>query len=481
MATLEQYSQVVVSFAMIGIMSRLLDSNEIGIAVVGLGIGTIAFNFREFVTSEYLIQRDSVSRDDIRTAFTLMFSFSVFVGCTLWVLAPSIASSYSRPGLVGFIRILAVAGVIDAAMCTIAALLRRDMEFGKVTRINALGALSNAVVAIGLASFGFGYVSFAWAALAMASVRLMLGFHARPVFWMYRPRFAGWRTVLRFSGFKGASTVLDRTYETVPQLVLGRFMPLTQVGIFNRANIVCGLPDKLFLGALFNVAYPAFASEARAQRDLKGAYLRIISYITALYWPSMLGIAVLAHPIVNLALGSDWSEAVPILRLLAISSMFFFPHILTYPVLCALGANKDVFTSNFIGRGISIVIICAASYFGLYALVLSQFIVQPFQMITALIYVRRHVPFGWGELLAVLRKSGCVALAALFGPLAMVAANDFNLQITVLQTCFAIILSGMGWLAALALTQHPFFDELTRIGNLVLPRLMPARTKMPAE
>ena len=481
MATLEQYSQVIVSFAMIGVMSRLLDSNAIGIAVIGLGIGTLAFNFREFVTSEYLIQRDSVSQEDVRTAFTLMMSFSLFVAVMLALLARWIAGVYSHPDLVAFILILAVGGVVDAAMCTIAALLRRDMEFGKVTRINALGGFTNAVVAISLAWAGFGYISFAWGALAMAVVRMILGFHARPIFWMWRPRFTDWKTVLRFSGFKGASTVLDRTYETVPQLVLGRFMPLTAVGIFNRANLVCGLPDKLFLGALFSVAFPAFSSEVRAQRDLKGAYLRIISYITALYWPCLLGIAVLAHPAVNLALGDNWSEVVPILQILATAAIFWFPNILTYPVLVALGANKDAFESNFIGRGTSMVIICAASYFGLYALSLSQFVVLPFQMIVSLIYVRRHVPFRWGELLAELHKSAWVTLGALFGPLAVVAANGFDFRISLLQASFAVVLSGIGWLAMLGLTRHPFLDELTSIGNLVLPRFVPGRHKAPAE
>ena len=80
MAALEQYSQVIVSIAMIAVLSRLLDSTEIGIAVIGLGIGTIAFNFREFVTSEYLIQREDVSQEDIRTGSTFIFSFSLVMG-----------------------------------------------------------------------------------------------------------------------------------------------------------------------------------------------------------------------------------------------------------------------------------------------------------------------------------------------------------------------------------------------------------------
>lgn len=481
MATIEQYSQVAVSIAMIAVLSRLLDSNEIGIAVIGLGIGTLAFNFREFVTSEYLIQRDSVSREDVRTAFTLMFGFSVVIGCLLFLSSSWLADFYAQPGLHAFIRILALTGIIDASVCTITALLRRDMEFGLVTRINALGIMTNAAVTMSLAFSHFGYMSYAWGSLAAAIVKLLLAFHARPIFWMWRPCLAGWRAMINFSAFKGASTVLDRAYETIPQLILGRFMPLTAVGIFNRANLVCGIPDKFFLSAIFSVAFPAFAAEVRAQRSVKEAYLRTISYITALYWPCLLCMAILAHPIVDITLGQAWDEVAPILQILSVAAIFWFPNILTYPVLVALGANREAFEANFIGRGISIFIICGASFYGLYALSLSQFIVLPFQMMLALIYVRRHVPFSWGELRAILYKSGLVTLGAIVGPLAVLVANDLQFELSILQACFAGLLSAIGWLAALILTGHPFLEELTRIANLVLPKLPLLRGKAAAK
>jgi O-antigen/teichoic acid export membrane protein len=481
MAALEQYSQVIVSLAMIAVLSRLLDSTAIGIAVIGLGIGTIAFNVREFVTSEYLIQRETVSRENVRTAFTLMFGFSVLICCLLSTAAPWLADFYAQPGLSKFIYILAISGVIDAAVSTIAALLRRDMEFGALTRINALGSISNALVTITLAWLDFGYMSFAWGTLASALVRMLMGFHARPVLWMYYPCLSGWRSFFVFGGYKGASTVLDRTYEALPQLVLGRIMPLTAVGLFNRANLVCGLPDKFLLSAIFSVAFPAFAAEIRAHRSVKEAYLKIISYITALYWPALIVLAILAHPIVHIALGQTWDEAVPLVQILSIAAIFWFPNILTFPVLVALGANREAFEANFIGRGLSTIVICIASFFGLYALVLSQFIVLPFQMIISLIYVRRHVPFAWRELLAILLNSALVTIGAILGPLVVLAAHGFQFDLSIGQALIASLLSGIGWLAVLIIAKHPFLGELIHICGLLAPRLMTNRQRVAAE
>lgn len=482
MAALEQYSQVIVSIAMIAILSRLLSSSEIGIAVIGLGIGTIAFNIREFVTSEYLIQRDDVARDDIRTAFTLMFGSSVLIACLLSLLAPWLSSFYSQPGLKAFIFLLAIAGVIDASVSTIAALLRRDMEFGALTRVNALANLVHAIVTILFAWLGAGFMSFAWGILVSALVRMALAFHARPFFWMYNPCLSGWRAFFIFGGYKGASTVLDRAYEALPQLVLGRIMPLTAVGLYNRANLVCGLPDKILLSATFSVAFPAFAAEVRAERCVRAAYLRIISYITVLYWPALVVLAILAYPIVHIALGSAWDEAVPLVQLLSLAAILWFPNILTFPVLVALGANREAFEANLIGRGLSTIIICGgASLFGLYGLVLSQFIVLPFQSYLSFIYVRRHVPFAWSQLFAIMYKSGQVTLCAVAGPLAVLAANGFRFDQSILLALLSVVLSGIGWVAALIVTRHPFLDELTTFASLVMPKLVPPKHGIPAE
>jgi O-antigen/teichoic acid export membrane protein len=481
MATLEQYSQVIVSLAMIAVLSRLLDTTAIGIAVIGLGIGTIAFNIREFATSEYLIQRIDVSREDIRTAFTLMFGTSLLICCGLSAFAPWIAEFYAQPALKMFIIILAFSGVIDSSVSTIAALLKRDMQFGAMTRINALGVITNAAVTVTLAWFDFGFMSYAWGTLVSALVRMVLAFHARPILWMYRPCLKGWRSFFVFGGYKGASTVLDRTYEALPQLVLGHFMPLTAVGLFNRANLVCGLPDKFMLSALFSIAFPAFAAEVRQNRSVKEAYLRLISYITALYWPAQLVLAILAYPIVHIALGPAWDGAVPLVQLLSLAAIFWFPNILTFPVLVALGANREAFEANFIGRGLAMVVICVASFYGLYALVFSQFIVLPFQMAISLIYVRRHVPFAWTEFAAILCNSALVTFGAVIGPLGILAAHGFAFDLSIGLALVATLLSAAGWLTALVLTKHPLLDEIIHMVELFMPRLLANRPGVPAE
>jgi lipopolysaccharide exporter len=91
-----------------------------------------------------------------------------------------------------------------------------------------------------------------------------------------------------FGSYNSATLVLNRLYEALPSLVLGRILMPSSVGLFNRALIVSQLPDRFVLPGLPHVALPALAAEVREGRDLKEAYLGALGYITVVQWPALI-------------------------------------------------------------------------------------------------------------------------------------------------------------------------------------------------
>lgn len=481
MAILEQYALVFISLAMVAAMSRLLNASEIGVAAIGMGTAAVAFSTREFVTSEFLIQRDEVSDEDVRTGFTLLLGFSLAIAATLTLSSSYIASFYSHPDLRDFIILLAIAGVFDALSGSVAAMLRRNMEFGALTRINAVSGALNAAIAICLAGLGFGFMSFAWGLLASSVAKSSLSFLAHPVAGVFRPSLRGWRVVLRFGIYKGTMSIVDRVYENLPPMILGRIMPIAFAGLYNRANLISGIPDRFVLSAVYSVTFPALAVEARLRKDITAPYLKAVGYITVLYWPCLVGLAILAYPAVRLGLGSNWLAAVPLVRILALAAVFWFPCVLAYPVLLALGENRSAFLSQLIGRCASAVILCAASPFGVTALAASQFIAIPFQMVVALIFTKRHIPYEWRQLLAISCRSGGVTLLAMAGPLLIAAAGDFRFEQSFPEALLSIVLSFFGWLAGVILLKHPFLEEIRNLIGAVAPRRLTNKPNVAAE
>jgi O-antigen/teichoic acid export membrane protein len=470
MAAGEQYVRLAINFASIAMVSRLLTPSEVGVAVIGTGITAIALGLREFATSDFLIQRREVDREDVRTAFTLAFLLTALITAAMFALAPRFAAWYGEEQLARFMRIAAVAGLVEAVALPIRGLLRRDMEFGTLALVNTASAATTAGATILLALAGYSYMSVAWAMLAAACTTTLLSFCFRPDLSILRPAFKSWSSVLRFGGYNGASFVINRTYEALPQLVLGQLLPPSAVGFYNRAQMVSDIPDKIVLASVFSIAFPALAAEIRNGRDLKQPYLLALSYITAFYWPALVLLAILAYPVVALLLGPQWRAATPLLQAMAVGGLAWFPVVLTSPILLAVGANRDRVLADLLGRSVSAVVLCSSAAFGIMAMAASKLVTLPFQMMVAFCFVRRHIRFRWSELRLALWRSVVVTAGSAVGPLGVVALSGSGFDLSLPAAALAALLAVIGWLATLVAVQHPVLVELRQAAAVVARR-----------
>jgi len=462
MATGEQYFRLAINFVSILTISRLLTPTEVGVSVIGLGIMTIALGLREFATSDFLIQRAEVTQEDTRASFTVAFLLTALIGSLMFVLAPWFGTFYGEEQLAHFVRVAAVAGLIEATSLPITGLLRRDLAFGTLALINTASAAVVALATIVLALAGFSYMSVAWATLAGAGTTTLLSFYFRPDLSILRPAFRCWGNVLRFGGYQGASFVINRTYEALPQLVLGHLLPHAAVGLYNRAVLVSDIPDKIVLASASYVAFPALAAETRQGRSLKEPYLRALGYITVLFWPALVLLGILAYPTVLILLGDQWLAVVPLLQVMAVAGLAWFPVMLTTPVLMAVGANRDRVLAVLVTRAVSGFVLCCSAYFGVMAMAVSRLATHPFQMVICLWFVRRHVAFPWSDVWVALWKSAVVTVSSAAGPACVVGLSDTGFDLPIAPTVVAVILAVVGWLAGVLATQHSVLLELEK-------------------
>ncbi|HEX5958491.1 MAG TPA: oligosaccharide flippase family protein, partial [Hyphomicrobiaceae bacterium] len=428
---------------------------------------------REFTSCVFLIQQKDLAREEVQGAFTLMLGMSAAIAAVLAAGAPSIAAFYAEPRLVPFLRVAAVAILLDVAAAPLMAIMRRDMQFATIAVLNIANVAVFAVVTVTLAVLGFSHMSFAWGWAASTGAQSALAICLRPSLWVFRPVLPHWGGMLKFGVYNGLNVLLYRVYETIPTMVFGRVLSLDAVGLYNRALLVCQLPDKIVLGGAVPVILPALAAEVRAGGDLGKSYVRAVSYITAVQWPALIVLAVLAHPVVLVLLGHQWLSVVPLVQILALASLFSFTAELNYPVLVSLGAMRDLLLRALIAWPPSALVIAGASHLGLTAAALSFLVIVPFQAYVSVHFVRRHLPVRWRELAGACGQSAVVTLCSAFGPLGVVAALGFRFDMPVLAAVLAGALAAGGWLAGVWLTRHPFVQEIRLAGRLVRDGLRP--------
>jgi O-antigen/teichoic acid export membrane protein len=475
LSTGERYVAIAINFVTIATVSRILTPGEIGVSVIGMAVVGMAMSAREFASANYLIQQQGLTRETIRAAFGVMLLMTALITVVLAAGAPLIAAALDDPRLIPYLRVISASLFIELVALPIVALLRRDMAFGKVMIINTSGAAIAAAVSITLALLGFSYMSFAWAWLSSAVVTAVLALALGRQVWIFRPLFRGWRGMLAFGGYNGATNLFYRIYESLPYLLLGRILSVDAAALYNRSLMICQLPDKIFLGGAMSVVLPAFSREVRDGRDLRPPYLKALGLITVLQWPALVMLALLAYPVVDLVLGDQWQAVAPLVQIMALALLFSFSFELNYPVLVAVGAVRDAFYRALIVCPVSAGAITVAAFFGLTAVACSLLLVIPFQALVSLSFIRRHICIAWSEIGLAVWRSAAVTGSTVAGPVLFVLLSGSGFALPLHAAVVAGVLAAVGWICGLWLTDHEMLGELRWAMGDVRGRLLAGR------
>lgn len=470
-ATADRYIVTLINLASLPILARLLTPEEYGVTVLCGFVIALADPLRELGAQAYLIQERELTRDKVQTAFTVNFVLTALLATLIWLGADRIAAFYNNRVLIDYFHVALLGFLLGPVTTPVFALLRREMAFGKIALANVATAVVYASLAISLAASGFSSMSFAYASACAAAVGVALALYLGGRVYMFRPSLGAMRGLLRYGSYEMLASLLEKTWENLPYFLFGRLQGTETVGLYQRANLVCTLPERIVLSSVASIALPALAEHVRNDRDVRQAFFRVLACMTAVQWPAMICLALLAHPIVLVMLGSNWLDAVPIIQVLALAMLLNIPPGLVYPMLAAVGGVRYGSMIFVIFVPIGALIFTAAAFHGVLAATASLAVAFLLKSVISLLFVRRYMPFDWSALLMSQRPSTIVALAAAVGPLAVVVWHG-TATVSVAAGLLGGLLAFAGFAIALARTNHPLFDEFAPLAGKLRDRLL---------
>ncbi|MET0408539.1 MAG: lipopolysaccharide biosynthesis protein [Hyphomicrobium sp.] len=469
-SSLERYGVLLLGLATTLITARLLTPADFGVAIIGLAVFGLIDIFREFGGATYIIQVDNPTPDRVQTVFTfnVLLALPLFLG--LFFFASAIADFYGTPGLKSYLHVSAWCLLLTSFSSPVYALLCRDLQFGRLTTLSLATTVLNFILTITLALLGFSYMSFAWAQLLSSVVYFALCLAWRPKFPIYRLSLAEWRVVASYGMYDSARGMLMHLNDSAPLLAFGKTIGAEAVGIFNRAITVSRLPERTVLAGLAPVLQPAFSKHVREGQNLKRSFLMGVEQVTALLWPALICIALLAKPLITILLGAQWGATVPIAQIVAMASFASFLLTLARPALIAVGAVRDTAIFAVLTVPIVVGIQILASFYGLHAAAWGFLVTNLYAALVALIIVRRRIPFSWNEFAASVSKSAVVTLIVAI-PCLLTAwwAGGLN-RISIFEGVGAAAIAAGVWLLAIYWVRHPITQEISRAINYFLVR-----------
>lgn len=428
-STLEILARYGVQFLVMVVLARLLTPADLGLIAMLLVFTSIGTLLVDSGFGAALIQRQNTTPDDETTVFAFTVSVGVLAAAILAVAAPAIAAFFNQPELVDLTRVMAVVLPLGAFAAVPDALLTMKLDFKARARAEMVASLCSGVVAVTLALQGFGVWSLAWQGIVSIGVR---GF----LLWLYsgwRPRgsyrHASFRSLFGFGGYILLSGLLNAVAVRLQSLMIGKLFDSRALGFYTIAQNTQSAPAS-FMGQVLNrVGLPVFSEIADDREKLVSALRASLRMAMFLFVPCMVGIAVVAEPLIELLYGVRWSTAAPILSVLALAAALWPVHVLNLAAISAKGRSDLFFRLEIAKQILSIVLVLIFAHWGPLAIAWSVLLSSLLSSGLNTYYSKRLLNYGWLAQLADQRSTFALsAVAALVG-WAVLHWNKVNLVV----------------------------------------------------
>ncbi len=325
-----QMAKMVVQFATIVILARLLAPEAFGLIAMVAAINTLLDLVKELGLSSATIQRPDITHEQVSALFWINAGIGLCLAMGLAAAAPAIAWFYGVPDLVPLTQVLAIGFLLSGLTVQHWALLRRQMRFTSVAVIDAGAEVVGFAIAIGMAWAGFDYWSLV-AQRLISPALVLIGCWSLCGWRPSRPaRAAGIGDLLRFgASVTGANLAIALT-RSIDQVIIGRLWGPSMLGLYERALKLLMLPINNINAPIFAVAMPGLSRLTDREARYRQLFADMLQWLAMLTMPLFAMVPAMADWVVLLLFGPRWTDGVPLVAWFGFAACYL-------PTMLALG------------------------------------------------------------------------------------------------------------------------------------------------
>lgn len=305
------------------LLARLLSPSDFGLMAMLLVVTGFSLNYADFGTSNAIIYRQDVTRNQLSSLYWLNIASSFGVFFLMIAATPLIVHIYNEPRLSGLIFWAALYIVIVPIGQQFQNLLQKELRFQVLAWVDMISALIGVVIAIGSAMVDPNVFSLIWGQLgATASKALMLFAIGckewRPTLHFSREDLKGY---ISFGLYQMGEKSINYFNLRMDQIMIGALLGAQELGYYNLAFNLVIQPVARINPILTRVAFPVFAKIQSDIEHLKKWFFMVLKVISVINFPVLLGCAAVAPVLVPIVFGKQWLPSVVFIQILSIVAL----------------------------------------------------------------------------------------------------------------------------------------------------------------
>ncbi|MEO0061567.1 MAG: hypothetical protein RLZZ08_127 [Pseudomonadota bacterium] len=339
------------------ILARMLTPQDFGLVAIGTTVLGIVVALTELSLGSALIQRAELDRAHIDSAWTMAMLRALAITAAFAATAYPLAVVYDDMRLVPVFIVSGATGAMTGLVNPMIALQTRQMRFRPMLVVQFSQKVAGLAVSIALAFWLHNY----WAIVAGTAIGTGLATLVSYVQVPYRPRFtlSRARDLMGFSSWLFLGQLMNVLNWRFDQLVIGLYLPKAQLGIYSMADNLSAIPSREAITPLVHALFPGFSRVQGDINRLRRAYLTAQGAIALAALPLAAGLALLAQPIVEVALGAKWLGAVPFVQVISVCYGVQTLVSAVRPLAMAQGMTRSLFYRESAGLALRIPLVLA--------------------------------------------------------------------------------------------------------------------------
>jgi O-antigen/teichoic acid export membrane protein len=316
----QQFATQLISLLRVVILARLIAPSDFGAFAIAL----VALAFIEAFSStgleDALIQRKSLTKEAIHTAWIIQCSRGVALSVATYFLAYPIANFMETPAAVRSIEIISLAPLIRGLVSIELTLMIRSINFRANSILNLIDQIISLALSVVLIEYFEGSVALTLGIIVGGIARTIGSY----IFAPYYPRwcFSGTesRSLFSFGKWIFFNRVLFFILIRIDAIVVGKLLGATVLGAYQMATRIGEISSKS-IGSVINIV--SFSAYSRLQDDtsrMKRSFLLTTSVVASISLPIAAWISAASSIIVEVALGPNWIGVAQIHRLVVWSA-----------------------------------------------------------------------------------------------------------------------------------------------------------------
>jgi O-antigen/teichoic acid export membrane protein len=191
------------------------------------------------------------------------------------------------------------------------------MDFKRIVLPRNISRITASVIAIIMAFMGYGVWSLVFQ-------RILTNLFLAVIYtfvsdWRPKMRFnpISFRKIFSFGVYTTGTKVFNFLTGNIDYLLIGKMLGAHPLGVYSLAYNITYIVRGQIMNVVNKVFYPVYSKIQDDPLTIKRYYFKVIKYNCIVIYPIMVGLILLAEPLVLIGLGEKWSEAIIPIQLMA--------------------------------------------------------------------------------------------------------------------------------------------------------------------